>query len=77
LTKARAACVDGRMTVTLAEQYLKQGLAGRAREILRKLAEGGDEAARQRLAQLGPPAAKEIALLEGLLERVRARRGGR
>jgi hypothetical protein len=65
------------MTVTLAEQYLKQGLAGRAREILRKLAEGGDEAARQRLAQLGPPAAKEIALLEGLLERVRARRGGR
>ena len=30
------------MTVTLAELYLKQGLAGRAREILRKLAEGGD-----------------------------------
>ena len=66
-----------RVSVTLAELYLKQGLAGRAREILRKLAEGGDEAARQRLAQLGPPAAKEIALLEGLLERVRARRGGR
>jgi hypothetical protein len=65
------------MTVTLAEQYLKQGLAGRAREILRKLAEGGDEAARERLAQLGPPAAEEIALLERLLERVRARRGGR
>jgi hypothetical protein len=65
------------MTVTLAEQYLKQGLAGRAREILRKLAEGGDEAARERLAQMGPPAAEEIALLERLLERVRARRGGR
>ena len=66
-----------RVSVTLAELYLKQGLAGRAREILRKLAEGGDEAARQRLAQLGPPAAAEIALLEDLLERVRARRGGR
>ena len=66
-----------RVTVTLAELYLKQGLAGRAREILRKLAEGGDQAARDRLAQLGPPAAEEIALLEDLLERVRARRGGR
>jgi len=65
------------MTVTLAEQYLKQGLAGRAREILRKLAAAGDQAARERLAQLGPPAAGEIALLEDLLERVRARRGGR
>jgi hypothetical protein len=65
------------MTVTLAELYLKQGLAGRAREILRKLADGGDEVARERLAQLGPPAAEEIALLEDLLERVRARRGGR
>lgn len=66
-----------RVTVTLAELYLKQGLAGRAREILRKLAEGGDEAARERLLQLGPPAAAEIALLEALLERVRARRGER
>jgi hypothetical protein len=65
------------MTVTLAEMYLKQGLAGRAREILRKLAEQGDDAARERLAQLGPAAAREIALLEQLLERVRARRGGR
>jgi hypothetical protein len=71
------ACVDVRVTVTLAELYLKQGLAGRAREILRKLAEGGDQAARDRLAQLGPPAAAEIALLEALLERVRARRGER
>jgi len=66
-----------RVSVTLAELYLKQGLAGRAREILRKLAEGGDEAARERLLQLGPPAAAEIALLEALLERVRARRGER
>ncbi|HYR19122.1 MAG TPA: hypothetical protein VEQ15_06485 [Myxococcales bacterium] len=65
------------MTVTLAELYLKQGLAGRAREILRKLAEAGDAVARDRLAHLGPPAAEEIALLEDLLERVRARRGGR
>lgn len=71
------ACVDVRVTVTLAELYLKQGLAGKAREILRRLAEGGDEAARERLAQLGPPAAAEIALLEALLERVRARRGER
>jgi hypothetical protein len=66
-----------RVTVTLAELYLKQGLTGRAREILRKLAEAGDAVARDRLAQLGPPAAEEIALLEDLLERVRARRGGR
>jgi len=66
-----------RVTVTLAELYLKQGLAGRAREILRKLAEGGDAVARERLAELAPPAAEEIALLEDLLERVRARRGGR
>ena len=65
------------MTLTLAELYLKQGLAGRAREILRKLAAGGDQAAQERLTQLGPPAAEEIALLEDLLERVRARRGGR
>ena len=71
------ACVDVRVTVTLAELYLKQGLAGRAREILRKLADGGDQAARDRLEQLGPPAAAEIALLEALLERVRARRGER
>ena len=65
------------MTMTLAELYLKQGLAGRAREILRKLADEGDAAARERLAQIGPPAAEEIALLRDLLERVRARRGAR
>jgi len=66
-----------RVTVTLAELYLKQGLAGRAREILRKLAEGGDAVSREGLSELGPPGADEIALLEDLLERVRARRGGR
>jgi lipopolysaccharide biosynthesis regulator YciM len=65
------------MTMTLAELYLKQGLAGRAREILRKLADDGDAAARERLAQIVPPAAEEIALLRDLLERVRARRGAR
>jgi hypothetical protein len=65
------------MTMTLAELYLKQGLAGRAREILRKLADDGDPAARERLAQIVPPAAEEIALLRDLLERVRARRGAR
>jgi hypothetical protein len=65
------------VTLTLAELYLKQGLAGRAREILRKLAEEGDEVARERLSRMPPPAHKEIALLEELLERVRARRGER
>jgi len=65
------------MTMTLAELYLKQGLAGRAREILRKLADEGDPIARERLAQIVPPAAEEIALLRDLLERVRARRGAR
>ena len=65
------------MTLTLAELYLKQGLAGRAREILRKLADGGNEVARERLSRMPPPADKEIALLKELLERVRSRRGER
>jgi hypothetical protein len=65
------------MTVTLAELYLKQGLAGRAREILQRLADGGDEQARRRLQELGPAAGDEIARLEVLLGRVRERRGGR
>jgi hypothetical protein len=65
------------VTLTLAELYLKQGLAGRAREILRKLAEEGNEAARERLSRIPPPAGKEIALLQELLERVRSRRGER
>jgi hypothetical protein len=65
------------VTRTLAELYLKQGFAGRAREILRKLAEQGDEVARERLLRMPPPAQKEIALLQELLERVRSRRGER
>jgi hypothetical protein len=65
------------MTVTLAELYLKQGLAGRAREILQRLADGGDEVARRKLQELGPAAGGEIARLEALLGRVRERRGGR
>jgi hypothetical protein len=65
------------VTLTLAELYLKQGLAGRAREILRKLAAEGNAAARERLLSMPPPASREIALLQELLERVRARRGER
>ena len=64
--------------MTLAELYVKQGLIGRAREIYRRLAEGPDaaaaEAARKRLAEL-PSAEAGVALLEELLERVRARKG--
>jgi hypothetical protein len=64
-------------TVTLAELYAKQGLAGRAREILRKLAEEGHEEARRRLAQMGSGGGRSIALLEELLGRVRDRRRAR
>jgi hypothetical protein len=64
-------------TVTLAELYEKQGLAGRAREILRKLAAEGHEEAQRRLERMGAGAAGRIALLEELLERVRSRRQGR
>lgn len=63
------------MTLTLAELYVRQGLIGRAREIYRKLAEAGDETARQRLSEL-PSAAARISLLEDLLQRVRRSRGG-
>jgi lipopolysaccharide biosynthesis regulator YciM len=64
-------------TVTLAELYAKQGLAGRAREILRKLADEGHEEARRRLLQMGDGDAKAIALLTELLSRVRDRRQAR
>lgn len=63
------------MTLTLAELYVRQGLIGRAREIYRKLAEAGDETARQRLSEL-PSAGARIAVLEELLQRVRRARGG-
>ena len=63
------------MTATLAELYVKQGLIGRARDIYRRLAEQGDEAARQRLAEL-PSAEGGIAVLAELLQRVQERRRG-
>ena len=62
------------MTKTLAELYVKQGLIGRAREIYQRLAEQGDELARQRLGEL-PSAKGRIEALQELLERVRSRRG--
>ena len=54
------------MTVTLAELYVKQGLIGPDA--------AAAEAARKRLAEL-PSAEAGVALLEELLERVRARKG--
>lgn len=68
----------GPQTATLAEMYVRQGLVGRAREILQALARGPDaEAARRaerRLLELGPPAREQIELLRQLLERVRRQR---
>jgi lipopolysaccharide biosynthesis regulator YciM len=61
------------VTRTLAELYEKQGLFGRAREIYRRLAEQGDEAARQRLAEL-PSEKGRIEALQGLLDRIQKRR---
>lgn len=63
------------MTATLAELYVKQGLIGRAREIYRRLAEQGDEAARRRLAEL-PSSKARIDALRELLQRVQSRRRG-
>jgi lipopolysaccharide biosynthesis regulator YciM len=60
------------VTHTLAELYLKQGLVGRAREIYRKLAEQGDEAARQKLAEL-PSGKGRIEALQELLHRIEHR----
>jgi len=64
------------VTLTLAELYVRQGLIGRACEILGKLAEEGNEKARQRLREL-PAAPERIAALEELLRRVQERRRGR
>jgi lipopolysaccharide biosynthesis regulator YciM len=61
------------VTATLAELYVKQGLFGRAREIYRRLAEQGDEAARQRLSEL-PSFKSQIEALRQLLERVASRK---
>ena len=63
------------MTLTLAELYVRQGLIGRAREIYRRLADAGDETARQRLSEL-PSAEGTIAVLRDLLIRVQERRRG-
>jgi lipopolysaccharide biosynthesis regulator YciM len=64
------------VTATLAELYVKQGLVGRAREIYRKLAEQGDEAARQRLAEL-PSEKGRIEALRELLHRIESRKSKR
>jgi hypothetical protein len=63
-------------TVTLAEMYAKQGLHGRAREILRRLCEQGDGEARRRLAAMGEGAQPQIELLHRLLARIQQRRRG-
>ena len=63
-------------TVTLAEMYAKQGLHGRAREILRRLSAEGDGEARRRLAAMGQGAQPQIELLNGLLARIQQRRRG-
>jgi len=63
------------VTLTLAELYVRQGLIGRAREIYRRLAQAGNETARQRLSEL-PSAPAQIAVLEELLARVQDRRRG-
>jgi hypothetical protein len=63
-------------TVTLAEMYAKQGLHGRAREILRRLSAQGDGEARRRLAAMGDGAQPEIELLNRLLARIQQRRRG-
>ena len=66
-------------TLTLAGLYARQGLAGRAREMYRRLSQEGppgqrEEAAR-RLQELGPSASGTISLLRSLLQRVQERRG--
>jgi hypothetical protein len=64
-------------TLTLAEMYARQGLHGRAREILRRLSTDGDPEAQRRLAEMGDGARRQIELLSQLLARVQKRRGGR
>jgi hypothetical protein len=64
-------------TLTLAEMYARQGLHGRAREILQRLSADGDSQAQRRLAEMGDGAAGQIELLTRLLARVQKRRGER
>jgi len=63
-------------TLTLAEMYARQGLRGRAREILQRLSAEGDREARRRLVEMGEGAQRQIELLDRLLARVRERRRG-
>ena len=64
-------------TLTLAEMYARQGLHGRAREILRRLSQEGNPEAQRKLAEMGNGAGRQIELLTGLLARVQERRGER
>ena len=69
---------DPAPTLTLAALYARQGLAGKARELYRRIAEEGPPAEREeagrRLQELGPPAGGSIELLEALLLQVAGRR---
>jgi hypothetical protein len=60
-------------TRTLAELYERQGLFGKAREIYRRLAEQGDEIARQRLTDL-PSSKARIEALQDLLQQIQRRK---
>ena len=64
-------------TLTLAEIYARQGLHGRAREILQRLSAEGNPEARRKLAEMGDGARRQIELLADLLARVQERRGER
>ena len=64
-------------TLTLAEMYARQGLHGRAREILQRLSADGDPEAHRKLAEMGDGARRQIRVLTELLARVHQRRGER
>ena len=64
-------------TLTLAEMYARQGLHGRAREILRRLSAEGDPEAQRKLAEMGDGARRQIEVLTEVLVRVQQRRGER
>jgi hypothetical protein len=63
-------------TLTLADLYARQGLHGRAREILQGLSDAGDAEAQRRLAAMGGGARPQIELLREMLCRIRERRRG-
>ena len=68
-------------TLTLADLYARQGLAGKAREIYAQIAARGSgeqqAEARRRLLSLAPAAGREIELLRALMVRVQERRKAR